>query len=180
MITGENPFVRQNVVLSLEAIQRQPVTPPSVKRLDAGPLDVILERALEKRPEERYQDAHDMRDDLRNLLRSGAVRAPEMDLGSFLHELFRAEIEDEDRLLAARQPAVDAAVLAAAHDDERARGLGGAERSRHARGSRPPPHAAADERGAVRRRRAHARRRSRGHGRALAAPEHGLQGRRLA
>jgi serine/threonine protein kinase len=100
MITGENPFVRQNVVLSLEAIQRQPVTPPSVKRLDAGPLDVILERALEKRPEERYQDAHDMRDDLRNLLRSGAVRAPEMDLGSFLHELFRAEIEDEDRLLA--------------------------------------------------------------------------------
>lgn len=100
MITGENPFVRQNVVLSLEAIQRQPVTPPSVKRLDAGPLDVILERALEKRPEDRYQDAHVMRDDLRNLLRSGAVRAPEMDLGSFLHELFRAEIEDEDRLLA--------------------------------------------------------------------------------
>ena len=38
----ENPFVRQNVVLSLEAIQRHDVPLPSSKRGDASPLDGIL------------------------------------------------------------------------------------------------------------------------------------------
>src|SRR5262249_4302594 len=55
MTTGENPFVRQNVVLSLEAIQRHAVPPPSTKRPDAKPLDAILERALAKKAEDRYQ-----------------------------------------------------------------------------------------------------------------------------
>jgi serine/threonine-protein kinase len=100
MTVLENPFVRQNVVLSLEAIQRQPIAPPSSKRPDAGPLDAILLRALEKKPEDRYQTATEMRDDLRNLFRNSVVMPAEEDVSVFLHDLFRADIEEEDRLLA--------------------------------------------------------------------------------
>lgn len=100
MLTGENPFVRQNVVLSLEAIQRHPVPLPSTKRNDATPLDAVLEKALEKKPENRFQSAYEMRDELRSLLRSGAVKPADQDSATFLHDLFASEIEEEDRLLA--------------------------------------------------------------------------------
>lgn len=96
----ENPFVRQNVVLSLEAIQRHDVAPPSTKRADAGPVDDILMRALSKKPEERFQTAIEMRDSLRQLFTDGAVRPVEEDMSTFLHKLFSADIEEEDRLLA--------------------------------------------------------------------------------
>jgi serine/threonine protein kinase len=96
----ENPFVRQNVVLSLEAIQRHDVTAPSSKRPDAGPMDEILMKALAKKPDERFQTAIEMRDELRSLFRSGSVTPAEEDLSTFLHDLFRADIEEEDRLLA--------------------------------------------------------------------------------
>lgn len=100
MTVLENPFVRQNVVLSLEAIQRHAIPPPSSKRSDAGPMDEILARALEKRPEDRYQTAIEMRDDLRNLLRNSEVATAEEDVSIFLHDLFLADIAEEDRLLA--------------------------------------------------------------------------------
>ncbi len=100
MTTLENPFVRQNVVLSLEAIQRQEVPPPSAKRPDAGPLDALLMKALAKRPEDRFQTAHELRDELRNLLRDQQVRPAEEDLDAFLHRLFAADIAEEDRLIA--------------------------------------------------------------------------------
>lgn len=96
----ENPFVRQNVVLSLEAIQRQEVPPPSTKRADAGPIDHILAKALAKKVEDRYQTAIEMRDDLRDLFRNSEVAPPQQDLPSFLHALFEADIAEEDRLIA--------------------------------------------------------------------------------
>ena len=115
MVVLENPFVRQNVVLSLEAIQRHPVAAPETKRPDAGPLARVLERALQKSPEDRYQSCEEMRDDLRNLLRTGQVTPPEKDLSVFLSELFSEDIEEEDRLLAeadqATTPAPDQIVM---------------------------------------------------------------------
>lgn len=96
----ENPFVRQNVVLSLEAIQRQEVALPSTKRADAGPIDKILAKALAKKVEDRYQTAIEMRDDLRDLFRTSQVTPAEQDLPAFLHELFDADIAEEDRLIA--------------------------------------------------------------------------------
>ena len=100
MMVLDNPFVRQNVVLSLEAIQRHPVPPPESKRPDAEPIAEVLAKALAKAPEERYQACEEMRDDLRNLLRTGAVKPPDKDLSVFLNELFAEDIEEEERLLA--------------------------------------------------------------------------------
>ncbi len=95
----ENPFVRQNVVLSLEAIQRQEVPLPSSKRRDGKPLDAILTRALAKKAEERYQSAGQMRDELRQLLVGSDVPPVRETLSSFLEDLFAKDISAEDRLL---------------------------------------------------------------------------------
>ena len=105
MLALENPFVRQNVVLSLEAIQRQAVPPLSDRRQDASALDPVLQRALEKAPEGRFQSAIEMRDALRVLLRGGAVPRPPMELGAFLRSLFAKDIAAEDRLLAEAEEA---------------------------------------------------------------------------
>lgn len=126
----ENPFVRQNVVLSLEAIQRQDVPPPSTKRADAGPIDEILAKALAKKVEDRYQTAIEMRDDLRDLFRNSQVAPIDQDLTGFLHGLFAADIAEEDRLIAEADSAarivpqapskslVDAPASVPFHDEE--------------------------------------------------------------
>ena len=95
----ENPFVRQNVVLSLEAIQRQDVPPPSSRRPEAHPLDAIVARALAKRPDDRYQTALELRDALRGLFRGGAVRPEAQDLSSLLQDVFASDIQQHDRAL---------------------------------------------------------------------------------
>ncbi len=95
----ENPFVRQNVVLSLEAIQRHDVPPPSARRPDAAPLDAIVQRALAKRPEDRFQSAYELRDALRELLRDGAIGPAQQDLPELVQSMFAAEMKRDERLL---------------------------------------------------------------------------------
>ena len=108
MLALENPFVRQNVVLSLEAIQRQAVAPPSKRRPDTSALDEVLLKALQKAPEHRYQTAIEMRDALKALRRSGQVPPADTELSTFLHSLFTADIAEEDRLLAEAERAAEA------------------------------------------------------------------------
>jgi eukaryotic-like serine/threonine-protein kinase len=78
MATGERPF-KGNTNLSVLASILKDV-PPSVSELRSGvprPLARMVERALEKRPEDRYQSAMDLRRDLEDLKRdvdSGELR----------------------------------------------------------------------------------------------------------
>lgn len=68
LLTGTNPFERASPMLSLEAIQR--FDPPLPGRDDEqlAPFDPILERALRKDPERRYQDMAEMAEELRALV----------------------------------------------------------------------------------------------------------------
>ena len=100
LATLENPFVRQNVVLSLEAIQRHDVDAPETKREGAGPLAPLLTKALSKDPETRYQSCYELRDELRGLFRNGEIKPEEQDVEHYLTELFKDDIEEEDLLLA--------------------------------------------------------------------------------
>ena len=100
LATLENPFVRQNVVLSLEAIQRHDVDPPETKRDGAAALEPLLAKALSKDPETRYQSCYELRDELRGLFRNGDVRPEEQDIEHYLNNLFKEDIEEEDLLLA--------------------------------------------------------------------------------
>ena len=84
LATLENPFVRQNVVLSLEAIQRHDVDAPETKREGAGPLAPLLTKALSKDPETRYQSCYELRDELRGLFRNGEIKPEEQDVEHYL------------------------------------------------------------------------------------------------
>lgn len=101
MLTGENPFHKPNVVLSLEAIQRfHPPLPGQLDPACAG-FDAIIARALSKDRDERYSDCLEMAEELKAV---ALPPAPER-VGAFVGRLFRADLEQEQRLMQESGPA---------------------------------------------------------------------------
>src|SRR5882762_1320029 len=95
MLTGINPFHKNNIVLTLEAVQRYEPPPPSEYDPSYAPFDPIISKALVKDRDRRYSDAAEMQDDLRRVV---LPRAAER-LGQFMSRLFRAQFEEEQKLL---------------------------------------------------------------------------------
>jgi hypothetical protein len=95
MLTGVNPFHKNNIVLTLEAIQRYEPPPPSEYDPSYAPFDPIIAKALAKDRDRRYSDAGEMQDDLRRVV---LPRPPER-LGQFMCRVFRAQLEEEQKLL---------------------------------------------------------------------------------
>jgi serine/threonine protein kinase len=104
MLTGENPFHKPNVVLSLEAIQRLDPPPPSEFDPALAGFDPIVAKALAKDREKRYQDCSEMSEDLKSVV----VPPSSEKLGQFVGRLFRSSLEEEQKLMqetgAARLP----------------------------------------------------------------------------
>lgn len=96
VLTGFNPFHRDNIVLSLEAIQRKDPSPVSKYRDDAAAFDAILKKGLAKDRALRYGDCSELREDLDRLLLDGTVRREKRALSEYLAELF-ADCIAEDR-----------------------------------------------------------------------------------
>ncbi|MCC7070118.1 MAG: serine/threonine protein kinase [Deltaproteobacteria bacterium] len=101
LLTNENPFRRSNVVLSLEAIQKEAPVRVARRRPDAGLLQPIVDRCMAKDPEQRYGDALFLSEDLDELLASGAVPAPPEPLSSWLRNLFTDELAEHMHILEA-------------------------------------------------------------------------------
>jgi eukaryotic-like serine/threonine-protein kinase len=95
MLTGVNPFHKNNIVLTLEAVQRYEPPPPSEYDPGYAPFDPIISRALAKDRDRRYSDAAEMQDDLRRVV----VPRPAERLGPFMGRIFRAQLEEEQQLL---------------------------------------------------------------------------------
>ncbi len=113
MATGERPF-RGNTNLSvLSSILKDTPRPASELRDEIPkPLARMIQRALEKRPEDRYQSASDLRRDLEDLKRD--VDSGELVLGT-----------TAGRQRVAAPPRAEAALGAARRDRHRAPGPGG-------------------------------------------------------
>jgi len=95
MLTAVNPFHKNNIVLTLEAVQRYEPPPPSEYDPHYAPFDPIIARALAKDRDRRYSDAAEMQDDLRRVV---LPRPPER-LGQFMGRLFRTQLEEEQKFL---------------------------------------------------------------------------------
>lgn len=95
MLTGINPFHKNNIVLTLEAVQRY--DPPPVSEYDPSyaPFDPIIAKSLAKDRDRRYSDAAEMQDDLRRIV---VPPSPER-LGPWMSRLFRTQLEEEQKLL---------------------------------------------------------------------------------
>ena len=101
LLTNENPFRRPNVVLSLEAIQKEPAVRLARRRPEAGLLQPIVDRCLAKDPDDRYGDAIFLSEELDQLLASGAVPAPAEPLSSWLRHVFSDELAEHLHILEA-------------------------------------------------------------------------------
>ena len=95
MLTGINPFHKNNIVLTLEAVQRYEPPPPSEYDPSYALFDPIVAKALTKDRDRRYSDAAEMQDDLRRVI---VARPPER-LGQFMARTFRQQLEEEQKLL---------------------------------------------------------------------------------
>jgi tetratricopeptide (TPR) repeat protein/tRNA A-37 threonylcarbamoyl transferase component Bud32 len=78
MVTGQRPFVKKNVVLTIDAILNTKPVAASKLNVEVPPeLEAVIAKALEKRREQRYQTAADMASDLKRLRREmEAAAAP--------------------------------------------------------------------------------------------------------
>jgi len=99
LLAGFNPFQRDNIVLSLEAIQRRDPRPVTEVREDASHFLPILQKGLAKDREERYSDCAEMREDLQRLLQESIVDRPPRPIGEWLEELFADRIEEDRQIL---------------------------------------------------------------------------------
>src|SRR5437870_13314501 len=95
MLMGINPFHKNNIVLSLEAVQRYDPPPPSEYDPSYAPFDPIIAKAMAKDRDRRYGDASEMQDDLRRIV---LPRPPER-LGQFMGRIFRQQVEEEQKML---------------------------------------------------------------------------------
>ncbi|HUJ29343.1 MAG TPA: protein kinase [Myxococcales bacterium] len=95
MLTGINPFHKNNIVLTLEAVQRYDPPPPSEVDPSYAPFDPIVAKALTKDRDRRYSDASEMMDDLRRIV---LPRPPER-LSQLMQRIFRAQVEEEQKML---------------------------------------------------------------------------------
>ncbi len=65
LLTGERPFVRDDVETTLAAVINDPVPPSAESQIEISQgLKVLVDRTLEKRPESRYQSADELLKDL--------------------------------------------------------------------------------------------------------------------
>ncbi len=99
-LTGSNPFVKSNAVLSMDAIQRLEPPPVSQHSRKLAPFDPILAKALAKKREDRYSDCSELADDIHAMLRSGTLEQPPTSLAAYMGDIFEEQIASERRIIA--------------------------------------------------------------------------------
>ncbi|RYF06624.1 MAG: serine/threonine protein kinase, partial [Deltaproteobacteria bacterium] len=96
---GDNPFHKDSLTASLEAIRFASYPPLDGARADMQPFIPILKRALARLPNERYPDCTTLAFDLQTLLDSGDIARPSQSLAVYLQALFDRDIGEEERVL---------------------------------------------------------------------------------
>ena len=76
----------------MRRIVEESITPPTAIKRDYPPaLELIVMRALEKRPEDRYQSAEAMRDELEEFLDDSGLRTGNRRVSLYMNEVFPSE-----------------------------------------------------------------------------------------
>ncbi|MBI4815042.1 MAG: protein kinase [Deltaproteobacteria bacterium] len=120
-LTGRELFKGSSPIEVLEAIQKQPIDPPSKVVKGLSPIvDPIVMKALRRSPKQRYQTALEMRDDIEELIRRANVTIDAQTISREFAEIFGDVIVQ--RAIALRQ-----AMAGKADIDELAKTLGGSK-----------------------------------------------------
>jgi hypothetical protein len=65
-LAGQAPFVHHSEAVVLELHQREPPPDVSRRRPEAAPFAETLTKAMSKKPDDRWQTAHEMRQAMNN------------------------------------------------------------------------------------------------------------------
>lgn len=96
-LTGERLFMGESDFSTLEKVRNVDILPPSsYNRKIPEELERISLKALAKDPEDRYQNAIDLHDDLQAFLYTKGELYSRKDLAAWMKRMFPAEIEDEN------------------------------------------------------------------------------------
>ena len=100
MVTQRKIFDADSEFSMLEKVRNGEVEfPPNVFENIPKYFLQVIQKALEKNPDHRYQSAHDMRVDLENYLLTTQERLSEKTISNYLKRLFREEIDEERKIL---------------------------------------------------------------------------------
>ena len=100
MVTHRKIFDADSEFSMLEKVRNADVEfPPNVFENIPSSFLQVVQKALEKNPDHRYQSAHDMRVDLENYLLTTQERLSEKSISNYLKHLFREEIDEERKIL---------------------------------------------------------------------------------
>ncbi len=121
LATGRRLFRRKSKEKTIEAITNEPIAAPSTvaEHLDAD-LDRIILRALERDPDDRYDRAGELEDELETLLDSRGVDREELrvQLGEKVADLFAEEREYVASILRQTREEMSEQVFAPDRDDK--------------------------------------------------------------
>jgi len=97
LLTGERLFVGESDFSTLEKVRNVEIVPPSnYNKTIPEELERIALKALAKDPEDRYQNAIDLHDDLRAFLYTKGELYSRKDLAAWMKKFFPVEIEEEN------------------------------------------------------------------------------------
>src|SRR5438067_12521233 len=115
LLTGERLFVGESDFSTLEKVRNVEILPPSTyNRRIPDELERIVLKALAKDPEERYQNAIDLHDELQAFVYTAGEFYSRKDLAGWMKKTFGREIEEESaKLESYRQLKPPAEVLTA-------------------------------------------------------------------
>jgi eukaryotic-like serine/threonine-protein kinase len=140
LLTGERLFVGESDFSTLEKVRNVEILPPSTyNRRIPDELERIVLKALAKDPEERYQNAIDLHDELQAFVYTAGEFYSRKDLAGWMKKTFGREIEEETAKLETyrqlKAPVSDDTATSAIN----ARGTGGSPAvGRVPTGTRPP------------------------------------------
>jgi serine/threonine protein kinase len=153
LLTNERLFVGESDFSTLEKVRNVEIMPPSSynKKIPAE-LERIVLKVLAKDPEDRYQNAIDLHDDLQSFLHKIGEFYSRKDLAAWMKKMFAVEIEEDSakleqyRQLTAPAGAVESSVRrAAAGGAPSSRGAAPSSRGAAPANTKPAPVAASKE-----------------------------------
>jgi serine/threonine-protein kinase len=97
LLTEQRLFKRENENATLKAvISNKPPPPSSIGVGLPEAIDAIVLKALEKKPEDRFQSAGDLQEAVEEFIRAERLQATATYLASFMRKLYDQEQGDED------------------------------------------------------------------------------------
>jgi hypothetical protein len=143
LLTNERLFVGESDFSTLEKVRNVEIMPPSsYNKKIPQELERIVLKVLAKDPEDRYQNAIDLHDDLQSFLHKIGEFYSRKDLAAWMKKMFSVEIEEDNAKLEQYRQLV-APGAAAEPSMRRAAAAGAAAPAASSRAAAPPPKVAA-------------------------------------